>query len=199
MRRLLALLSLLLSPLAFADKPVLLIEESGYFLLRTVDGTPVVEPISSVLDRRGNAPDNPPTPEEPSPNPDLALSKTVMAWAKEVNDPAGAQALALVYHMLSEENLPVETGIIALREASNAALFSLGVQEKWEGFREKTSLELTTRRQQGLIATPKQLSNFMLAVAIGIENAADGKEAIDFASHLSLVQTITTEIDKAKK
>jgi hypothetical protein len=122
-----------------------------------------------------------------------------MAWAKEVNDPAGAQALALVYHMLSEEGLPVETGIIALREASNAALFSLGVQEKWEGFREKTSLELTNRRQQGLIATPKQLSNFMLAVAIGIENAADGKEAIDFASHLSLVQTITTEIDKAKK
>lgn len=198
MRRLLALLSLLLSPLAFADKPVLLIEESGYFLLRTVDGTPVVEPISSVLDRRGNAPDNPPT-EPDTPNPDLALSKTVMAWAKEVNDPAGAQALALVYHMLSEEELPVETGIIALREASNAALFSLGVQEKWEGFREKTSLELTTRRQQGLIATPKQLSNFMLAVAIGIENAADGKEAIDFASHLSLVQTITTEIDKAKK
>lgn len=198
MRRLLALLSLLLSPLAFADKPVLLIEESGYFLLRTVDGAPVVEPISSVLDRRGNAPDNPPT-EPDNPNPDLALSKTVMAWAKEVNDPAGAQALALVYHMLSEENLPVETGIIALREASNAALFSLGVQEKWEGFREKTSLELTNRRQQGLIATPKQLSNFMLAVAIGIENAADGKEAIDFASHLSLVQTITTEIDKAKK
>lgn len=199
MRRLLALLSLLLSPLALADKPVLLIEESGYFLLRTVEGTPVVEPISSVLDRRGNAPDNPTTPEEPNPNPDLALSKTVMAWAKEVNDPAGAQALALVYHMLAEEELPVETGIIALREASNAALFSLGVQNKWEGFREKASLELTNRRQQGLIATPKQLSNFMLAVAIGIENAADGKEAIDFASHLSLVQTITTEIDKVKE
>lgn len=197
------LLTLLCSTLYAQPGSTLIIEDSGYFLLRTIDGKPTIEPldISHVLDRRtGTDPGDPfpPEPEKPT-TPDLALSKQVLAWAKEVDDPIGAQALILVYHTIAEENLPVETGIIALREASNAALFSLGIQNKWESFRQKTSDELTNRRQQGLITTPKHLSDFMVAVAIGIENAVDGKEALDFTTQLSVVQTITIEIDKVKK
>lgn len=195
------LLTLLCSSLYAQPGSTLIIEDSGYFLLRTVDGAPKLEPLNivHVLDRRTG--DNPTTPVPPAPptTPDLELSKKALGWAKEVNDPVGAQALILVYHTLAEENLPVETGIIALREASNAALFSLGVQNKWESFRDKTSIELTNRRQQGLITTPKHLSDFMTAVAIGIENAIDGAEALDFTIQLSVAQTITAEIDKAKK
>lgn len=197
------LLTLFCSTLYAQPGSTLIIEDSGYFLLRTIDGKPTIEPldISHVLDRRTGADPGdpfPPEPETPT-TPDLALSKQVLAWAKEVNDPIGAQALILVYRTLAEENLPVETGIAALREASNAALFSLGVQNKWESFRQKASDELTHRRQQGLITTPKHLSDFMVAVAIGIENAVDGKEAIDFSTQLSVVQIITTEIDQVKK
>lgn len=198
MKRLLSLLILLISTTAYADRPVLLIEESGYFLLRTVDGTPTLQPIAHVLDRRGT-PDDPPTPDVPPVPPSNELTKQVREWAREVNDPKGAQALALVYHTIAEANLPVEAGIVALREASDVVLLSLGVQEKWEPFRVKASEALTTRRQKGLIQTPKDLSDFMIAVSQGIASAADGSEAIDFATTLSIVQSITLEIDKAAK
>jgi hypothetical protein len=52
---------------------------------------------------------------------------------------------------------------------------------KWDTFRSELTAVVTERVQRGELATPQQMGDFLKAVAIGLELAADGSQALDFS------------------
>jgi len=170
--------------LSLASQPVLVITPTGFFYLETgADGVPVSVPVERVVDLRGGAPG--PTPGPTEPRPDNALSVQIRDLAKAIGDPAGAQALALVYtqsgEAVTDGLVPVTASLDAVRKASDNALGLTGSATKWDPFRAQLSTIATDRTQRGELATPKQMGDFLKAVAIGLELAADGSQALDFS------------------
>jgi hypothetical protein len=184
-RRAIALLMLAFTcGISLASQPVLVITPTGFFYLQTgADGVPVSVPVERVVDLRGGAPG--PTPGPTEPRPDNALSVQIRDLAKAIGDPAGAQALALVYtqsgEAVADGLVPVTASLQAVRKASDNALGLTGSATKWDPFRAQLSTIATERTQQGELATPKQMADFLKAVALGLELAADGSQALDFS------------------
>lgn len=180
-----ALLLAMLAGLCLGDQPVLVITPGGFFYLETgADGVPVSVPVAKIVDLRGGGPGPAPGPTEP--RPDNALSVQIRDLAKAVSDPAGAQALALVYtqsgEAVADGLVPVASALEAVRKASDAALGLTATATKWDEFRAgQLSTIATERTQRGELATPQQMGDFLKAVAIGFELAADGSQALDFS------------------
>jgi hypothetical protein len=170
--------------LSLASQPVLVITPTGFFYLETAaDGVPVSVPVERVVDLRSGSPDPAPGPTEP--RPDNALSVQIRDLAKAIGDPAGAQALALVYtqsgEAVTDGLVPVTASLDAVRKASDNALGLTGSATKWDPFRAQLSTIATERTQRGELSTPQQMGDFLKAVAIGLELAADGSQALDFS------------------
>jgi hypothetical protein len=170
--------------LSLASQPVLVITPTGFFYLETAaDGVPVSVPVERVVDLRGGSPG--PTPGPTEPRPDNALSVQIRDLAKAIGDPDGAQALALVYtqsgEAVTDGLVPVTASLDAVRKASDNALGLTGSATKWDPFRAQLSTIATDRTQRGELATPQQMGDFLKAVAIGLELAADGSQALDFS------------------
>jgi hypothetical protein len=171
--------------ISLASQPVLVITPTGFFYLEAgADGVPASVPVERVVDLRGGSPG--PTPDAPEqPRPDNALTVEIRDLAKTVADGSGAQALALVYTQSSEavaDGLaPVATSLEAVRKASDNALGLVGTAGKWDAFRSRLSTIATERTQRGELATAKQMADFLKAIAIGLELAADGANALDFS------------------
>ena len=167
------------------SQPVLVITPGGFFYLESgQDGIPVAVPVEKIVDLRGGSPG--PTPDSPEqPRPDNALSVQIRDLAKVIGDPAGAQALALVYTQSSEAVadglVPVVGSLDAVRKASDNALALTATLFKWDPFRAQLSTIATERTQRGELATPKQMADFLKAIALGLELAADGSNALDFS------------------
>lgn len=172
-----------LAGITIAEQPVLVITPGGFFYLQTgTDGVPVGVPVAKIVDLRGGTPE--PNPDQPRP-PDNALTTEIRDLAKAVGDGAGAQALALVYTQASEA---VADGIVqpdsvmdAIRKASDNALGLTGSAIKWDPFRNRLSSIATERLQRGELSTPKQMSEFLKCIALGLELAADGSNALEFS------------------
>lgn len=174
--------------LSLASQPVLVITPTGFFYLETGDdGAPVSVPVAKIVDLRGGSPGPTPgpTPGPNEPRPDNALSVQIRDLAKAIGDPAGAQALALVYtqsgEAVTDGLVPVVGSLDAVRKASDNALALTATLFKWDPFRSSLSTIATERTQRGELATPQQMGDFLKAVAIGLELAADGSQALDFS------------------
>jgi hypothetical protein len=170
--------------LSLASQPVLVITPTGFFYLETgADGVPVSVPVEKIVDLRGGGPG--PTPGPTDPRPDNALSVQIRDLAKAIGDPSGAQALALVYtqsgEAVADGLVPVASSLDAVRKASDNALGLTGSATKWDPFRSSLSTIATERTQRGELGTPQQMGDFLKAVAIGLELAADGSQALDFS------------------
>ena len=168
--------------ITLASQPVLVITPAGFFYLEAgAAGVPVNVPVKTIVDLRGGTPG--PTPDQP-PQPDNALSLEVRDLAKVVADPAGAQALALVYtqsgEAVADGVVPVASVLEAVRKASDNALGLTASAGKWDAFRGELTTIVTERVQKGELTTPQQMGDFLRAVAIGLELAADGSQALDF-------------------
>jgi hypothetical protein len=170
--------------ISLASQPVLVITPTGFFYLEAgADGVPASVPVERVVDLRGGSPG--PTPGPTEPRPDNALTVEIRDLAKAVADGSGAQALALVYTQSSEAVadglVPVASSLEAVRKASDNALGLVGTAMKWDAFRSRLSTIATERTQRGELATPKQMGDFLKAIALGLELAADGSNALDFS------------------
>ena len=190
---------------AFGDQPSLLITDQGYFFLAIEDGIPVIHQPSRVIDVRKGTPDEPvpsPVPPTSPTSPDPALTSKSKDWAKAVNDPNSAQALALIYRQIEESvkanTLTVDTGTQALSVATDTVLKSLETEDKWISFRDSASKELANRMSQGGMNTT-QFAEFLLAIAFGLELASDGSNALSFSEVLEIVSKTNTAIDKTKQ
>jgi hypothetical protein len=169
--------------ISLAYQPVLVITPAGFFYLEAgADGVPVNVPVKTIVDLRGGTPG--PTPDQP-PQPDNALSIQIRDLAKAVADPAGAQALALVYtqsgEAVADGVVPVASVLESVRKASDNALGLTASAGKWDAFRGSLTAIVTERAQRSELATPQQMGDFLRAVAIGLELAADGSQALDFS------------------
>jgi hypothetical protein len=154
------------------------------------------------VDLRGGSPG--PTPDTPEqPRPDNALTVEIRDLAKTVADGSGAQALALVYTQSSEavaDGLgPVATSLEAVRKASDNALGLVGTAGKWDAFRSRLSTIATERTQRGELVTAQQMGDWLRAIAIGLELAADGSEALDFSVIIGVAAGTNKAIDEARK
>ena len=168
--------------IAVASQPVLVITPAGFFYLEAgADGVPINVPVKTIVDLRGGTPPAGPT----EPQPDNALSVQIRDLAKAVADPAGAQALALVYtqsgEAVADGVVPVAAVLEAVRKASDNALGLTASAGKWDAFRSELTTIVTERVQRGELASPQQMGDFLKAVAIGLELAADGSQALDFS------------------
>lgn len=184
-RKLILSLAIAILSLSFAtaSDPVLILTPGGYFHLRIgADGTPVSTPVERIVDLRGG--DVPPV--DPTPPPvDAALVRQIRDLAKSVADPAGSQALALVYTQSSgavaDGLIPVASSLDAVRVASDKALALVVTAKDWDAFRSKISTLAADRIQRGELTTLKQMSEFLQAIASGLELSADGSTALDFS------------------
>lgn len=180
-----ALLLAMLAGMCLGDQPVLVITPGGFFYLESGrDGVPVAVPVAKIVDLRGGS--TGPTPDAPEqPQPDNALTVEIRDLAKTVADGSGAQAMALVYTQSSEAVadglVPVATSLEAVRKATDNALGLVGTAGKWDAFRSRLSTIATERTQRGELATSKQMADFLKSIAIGLELAADGSNALDFS------------------
>lgn len=183
--------------IAAASQPVLVITPSGFFYLDVgSDGVPVNVTVERILDLRGGSPG--PAPDQPEPPPiDTALTRQIRDLAKAVDDASGSQALALVYTQSSEAIadglVPVTASLDAVRKATDHALGLVGTAAKWKEFRSGLSTIATERIQRGELTASKQMADFLKAVAVGLELAADGSTALDF----SMVIGVTTGTNNA--
>lgn len=185
------------SSFAMAAPPVLVITPGGFFYLEIgSDGVPVSLAVEKIVDLRGGS--DSPTPDAPQPPPvDTALVRQIRDLAKAVADPAGSQALALVYTQSSgavaDGLIPVGSSLDAVRKASDSALALTVSAPKWEAFRGELSTLVSDRVQRGQLTTVKQMADFLQAVASGLELAADGSQALEF----STVIGVSTATNKA--
>lgn len=196
------LVSAFICGIALGDQPVLVITPSGYFYLEAgEDGVPIGIPVEKIVDLRDGS--QGPSPDPDTPRPDNALSVQIRDLAKTISDPLGAQALALVYTQSGEAVagglVPVATALEAVRKASDNALGLTGSAVKWDPFRASLSTIATERTQKGELVTAQQMGDFLKAVAIGLELAADGSEALDFSAVIGIATGTNKAFDEARK
>lgn len=172
MRYPILLLLLLCSGILHAADPIVLIYPDGYFLLQ---GKQVVP--ARVIDlTNGNTPLPPTDPDDPKAPVDLTqLSYT---WAKEANDTAGAQVLAITYHqvagILPASDKPVATNIEALKQATDISLNLVGTASRWTNYR-KNVADVINQRLPSL--TNAQLAEILLQLQKGLEKFAEEANA----------------------
>lgn len=195
MRLLSALLLCLFSASALAaDSVGLIITAKGYMVLVANDAGEVRQIAIDgrrVLDLRGggntpNPPDDPDTPP-PASNPTADLVKKLAA---EVNDPAGAKALALVYRTIGDKHekgeVKTEDVFPAVKAATDQVLAAINAGTKWSGFRAKLGDEITRKLQAGELQHPRDYTRFCADVAAGLEGSAPAETALS----PELIQTI---------
>jgi hypothetical protein len=130
-----------------------------------------------------------------------AFTKEVTEWSRTVNDPDGAQALALVYRQSAESvhanTLIVSNALAAVRQASDSALSLSTIPTKWDVFRDKVGKEATLRTQKGILSSPRQMRDFLVEVMTGLELSASGSTTLEFGKILAITVS-TTEAIKGK-
>ena len=145
-------------------------------------------------------PDDVPVPPKPPVDPN-DFSAKVKEWASEVNDPNGAQALALVYRQsaesISANTLNAANALVAVRAASDSALLLSTNPVPWDKFREKISAEATLRTQKGILSSPRQMAQFFAEITNGLESSAAGAVTLEFGKILAITVSTTNAI-KAK-
>lgn len=194
MRILLILLALLLSP-AFCGA------EDSHVLILTKSGAVAVHADGEVVRyERVITLGAPPAPEPlPPPAPEPELVGKSKAWAEAAGDPAGAQALAIVYQQAAEA---VESGVVGpldgvevVRKSSDAALALTGTRDRWSEFRDSLSLVITARINRGELTEPKQMAGLFAEAARGLQASAAAAPEIDEATAIRVAAIILASIE----
>lgn len=187
-----------------SDSP-LTITQTGYYLTVVDDsGVPQYTKIETVIDLTGGELPGPDVPEEPDgPAVDLELVAKAKAWALEVGDPQGAQAIAAVYaHIrgaLSDGTLTVANVNAPLKQATDSALEVINSGKEWSTFRDKLTTEFTEAAQRGNLSTAKQMGKALWSIQHGAELAADGSASISMDTIVEIARRTNLAIDKAIK
>lgn len=195
-------LAALCCPAGAAPPRVLIIHDGGYKTVSVVDGVPANVPFDTVLDFRSGDPDDPdpPTdpddPDDPEPDIDEELAQKVQAWAEDVGDPQGAQAISWAYTRargdLSEGKLDPQSVWPALAGYTRNALeVTEGSSvESWKPFADKLDALLNDRIGE-LQAVPAIL-RAMASIQHGIDQSSQGAAPID----LETLDTIYRRLDR---
>lgn len=182
-------------------QPPLTITEAGYFLTVVGEnGRPEMIELTTVIDLTdGRRPDGPDDPD--APDVDGEIVRQIEAWADEVDDPNGAQAIAWVYsHIrgaLEDELLNSETVWVALKDATDKALEEIDGSKDWTGFREKLTGVLTERRQRGSLQDREQIAKMLLAVQLGLRESFSGEASVGMDSLTRVAKRTNESIDAA--
>lgn len=180
---------------AFSAPPrVLYILDNGYRTLAIDEaGEPINVPFDTVLDFRTGTPDDPspPTdpdePDEPPPQPDIdkELAAKVQAWAKEIDDPMGAQAISWAYTRvrgdLDEGLLSPHTIWPTLAAHTRTALKGLKEPKDWQPFANKVEAELNDRIAD--LQTVKAVRRMLSTIQWGIDHSYSGDDVQDIDLH----------------
>ena len=190
MRTFFALAVLLTTTVSFAQEdnsPILVVTKTGFYLLTAdANGVPVTTRITKVVTTNGMPPvggPDTPTPPIDVPPQESEITKQVREWAKEVDDPRGAQAISLVIKQVVTEsqkgNIADADIYTAINRANDAVLKSLGTLDKWADVRSSNKLGglLTKLAQTGGIPNQKAKERILLEVAAGFETAHTGASA----------------------
>lgn len=178
----------------------LIITNSGYFLT-TVDaeGTPTYVKLTTVIDLTGDNIPEPPDPDEPKV--DLEIVRKVQGWAKAVDDPQSAQAIAMVYsHIrgaLEDATLTDTTVWVALQKAMVSALSLIDSRKDWTEWRSQVTEVLTEAKQRGQLQSSQQIELMLLSIQHGVELAADGSTALSMDQLVELARRTNDAIDGA--
>lgn len=174
--------------------PPLSITSNGYYLTYLVDDTPIYVKITSITDHR-TSPDDPTDPGDPTdpdepdepddPTLDEEIRQKVATWAAEVNDPQGAQAIAVIYSTLKKSlvagNLTPEQMWPLIPILTDRALAMVEASPKWaeqDSFRDKLGALLTDVRQRGLASTVPQIELVFSSIQQGLQDSADQSVAL---------------------
>lgn len=179
--RFLTLLILIFPAFAIAGPPSIVITDSGYFALTVgADGEPLTERITSVVDMRGNPQSTPtqplPTPTAPerpkeTKSPDEPLTIRARAWAESEMDPAGAGKIAMIYRQVSEA---VARGEVSPDSAANVTRAAAeATVTGWSTFRSRVGSDAAERIAAGGPLDKQKMADFLLAVSIGVQLAAE--------------------------
>lgn len=193
MKHLLAAMIVLIASSVCQAQPPLTITKNGYYLTILTDGEPTYVKLTHIIDLTdGVTPTPPPTDPGPDPDPptvDPVLVEKIKQWSLELNDPDGAQALAIVYKTveIGGSDSPWPT----IREASEKALELVGAKGDWVTFRAKVSEVLTEEAQKGVLDTEEVVKS----VQHGLELSADGSPALTL-DIITQIITLTQEIGK---
>ena len=201
MKRLLPfLVALLAASLVAADQPTLVITPAGYqYLVIDSSGTAVLSPVERIVDLRGDGtPPGPTDPDPPTPEPEAELVRQVTAWAGSVEDPNGAQAIAMVYRQVAEAvadgTLEPDRAFQSIRMSTDAALSAAGAAKDWGSVREKLSGVATARLQAGDLSGAAAMASFLRAVAAGMAAAADGS-SITFDAIIQMTRAVNKAME----
>jgi hypothetical protein len=160
------------------EPPALLITPSGhYFVVLDSTGKPTLVEIKQVI-RIGDVPPVD-TPDDPVPPVGSEVTTKVRVWAEEVNQPGGAQALALIYRTIADKvedgTLKPENAFPAIKQATDQILPTVGDAGKWTPWRTKLGDLITAKLQAGELTHPQHLVKFLRDVGVGLDQSA--KEA----------------------
>lgn len=181
-------------------QPPLTITEAGYFITTLdAEGKPVYTELTTVIDLTGG---NAPSPPGDEPKFDMELVKLSQEWAKEVGDPKSAQALAAIYSQvraaLEDEVLSKGNIWPTLGKATDKGLAVVDSVEKWKPFRAKLTALMTERSQRGTLSTPQQINTLLLSVQQGLEQSADGSDALGVDVLVQIAKCVNEVIDETK-
>lgn len=182
-------------------QPPLTITTSGYYLtVVDADGIPQLVKITTVVDLTGG--DGTPAPPIDDSNLDIELVKQVKQWSLAIEDPQSAQAIAWVYLQLADaldDDLLDTTSIwLATKTATDSAIGVVEGSKDWKPFRDQLSDVITIGRQRGTMQSKAAIGRMMRSVQKGLEQAADGSNALTMAQTAAITAKTNEAIDAAK-
>lgn len=168
--------------------PPLTITDTGYYLtILDSSGAPSLVKIDTIVDLTlGDAPAPKPPPDAPPTDPpapvppdlDIATVKGVQAWATEIADPSGSQAVAAVYSHVRgafADGLLTESSVwSALKTATDDALTIVSPDTNWAPFRKQLSALITLDRQRGTLTSKSEINRLLASTKQGLDMSADG-------------------------
>lgn len=180
LRSCVAIAAMLVCSLANAGGPALVITDKGYSIMTAgADGTPVVTPITQVVDLRGGTTPVPIPPVD-TPPPVNTTATRVKELAKKIGDPLGSEVLAGALKMLAENGGIRPADLEGNRNIFNSVFGitlvtlekeSPGARQRWQPFRDEFAGLLNELRSKGELGTQAQCDKFLDDTQQGLASA----------------------------
>lgn len=175
MKAFMVLMVLGMASAVVAQEPLLVINNSGYWITHpTTDGPPVWVKVSNVVDLRtggggggGGGGGTPPVEKD--------VIGLVKGWTQEVNHPQTAQALALVYQTASDQTLKggikPEEMFATIKSLTDLTFQVFQGAERWVSWRANVAALANELDRAGKLVTKEQKAEFALKVSQGLTAA----------------------------
>lgn len=194
---------LLATPLAAAQ--VLLITDTGHYLIK--DGAaPTIIKVTKVVDLRvaggGRAPDAPSPPKE-SPPKRQTLADRVRQAASEIGEPEVAEGLAVAYEAVIGQ-IKRGSGITLakfrdVQKFANGAIIRLSPKrQQWRALLDMTWSEIAAAQNRGQILSAKDLVPILEEIARGLKGSANATWQVDSSGAQPMVIGEAGNVDRER-